>query len=287
MKALFSLLLIALLFGCGKDVPAPTYLKIDQFTLQPNADLNMGKLTHDFSDVYLYIDDQPYGVFPLPCVIPLNLEGVHTVMLMPAVRKNGNSELKTRYPFVERHIEQINFVRLDTMQLQPETKYFSTTQVWYEDFEDAAIKFESTNLSTVNLVKSSDPSILEARNQNFYAMVSLNADNFIWDALTTDNWALNPGPQREAYIEIDYYNLNSLQTGLRSQYLGGFNDFIHVGMRPLDPDNLRWRKMYIEIKDLVGAAGFGNTYKMKLSAILDPDLTETMIAIDNVKLIYR
>jgi len=184
-----------MLQGCGKDVPPPTYLKIDEFTLDPNIDVDYGQLTHAFLDVYVYIDNEIYGVFPLPCVIPLNIEGPHELRLMAAVRANGQSGAKKRYPFVEHHVEMVNFERLDTIHIQPRTKYYSTTQVWYEDFEDAAVQIQSTGLSTVNLSKSNDPNILEERNGNFFGLVELTESANIWDALTNANWALSPSQQ--------------------------------------------------------------------------------------------
>lgn len=272
------------LFGCGKDVPPPTYLRIDEFTLDPNIDVNYGQLTHAFLDVYVYLNGQNYGVFPLPCVIPLNLEGPYELRLMPAVRSNGQSGAKIRYPFVEHHVQAVNFQRLDTVRIQPRTKYYSTTQVWYEDFEDPAIQIESTPLSMVNMSRSNDPSILEERNGNFFGLVQLTSDNSIWDARTNASWSIPVS--RPAFIEIDFYNTNSIQTGLRSSNMGGVHNMQHVLIVPQPADDLRWRKMYIDISQLVVAAGPGNIFNFLLTSILDQGSSAT-VAIDNIKLVYR
>ncbi len=283
---IFTLLsFLFLLTRCGKDIPPPTYLHIDEFTLDMNIDVNYGQLTHAFLDVYVYIDNQNFGVFQLPCVIPLNLEGTHEIRLLPAVRANGQSGSKIRYPFVEPYDQQINFVRLDTAHIEPRTKYYSTTQVWYEDFEDAAVQVESTPLSLTNLVKSNDPSILEERNGNFFGYVSLNETENIWDGLTNANWSLNPS--QLSFLEIDFYNTNSIQTGLQSTGSGGINNLMHVLIVAQKPENLRWRKMYIDLRSLVSAVGVGNTFKLKLVSILEEAATESMVAIDNIKLVYR
>lgn len=290
MKTLYATVLLFFLVQCGKDVPAPTYLKIDPFTLIPNPDVNLGQLTHNFIDVYVYVDDNPLGVFPVPCVIPINFEGLHKVTLMPAVRKSGQSGLKTRYPFVEHHIEQVNFVRLDTMHIHPITQYYSNTQVWYEDFEDASVKMQSTNLSMVDLVKSSEATIIEPRNQSFFGLVNLDETNTIWEAVTTDEWFLTPGPQREFYVEIDFYNNNSLQSGMISSSSAGINIFqapFMPFMRPSRPNEMQWKKLYIDIKDVVGAVSFGSSFKFMLTSMLDPENSEAFIAVDNIKLIYR
>lgn len=283
---IFILFFISLiLFRCGKDIPPPTYLRIDEFTLDQNIDVNYGQLTHAFLDVYVYIDNKNFGVFPLPCVIPLNLEGAQELRLMPAVRANGQSGAKLRYPFVEHHVQLVNFERLDTVHIQPRTKYYSTTQVWYEDFEDAAVQLVSTPLSLVNMVKSNDPNILEARNGNFFGKVDLNTTENIWDGITNANWPLSPN--QPAFLEIDFYNTNSIQTGLRSSGSAGINNLQHVLIVPQQPEDLRWRKMYIDLRELIGAVGVGNTFNLMLVSILEQDATEKMVAIDNIKLVYR
>jgi hypothetical protein len=285
MNKIYLIGLLMIFSRCGKDIPPPTFLRIDEFTLEQNIDVNYGQLTHAFLDVYVYIDGQNFGVFPVPCVIPLNLEGVHNLQLMPAVRTNGQSGAKTRYPFVEHHIETVNFVRLDTLHIQPKTKYYSTTQVWYEDFEDAALQIQSTGFAATNMVKSNDPSILTERNGNFFGFVELNSDAVIWDALTTADWSLVPN--RPAYIEIDFYNTNSLQTGIRALGPLGLNTWQHVLIVPQRPENLSWRKMYIDIQPFVAASGTGSTFKLMLSAILTENVSSPFVAIDNIKLVYR
>jgi hypothetical protein len=283
---IFTLLFIMLILSrCGKDIPPPSYLHIDEFTLDQNIDVNYGQLTHAFMDVYVYINNQNYGVFPLPCTIPLNIEGPCELRMMPAVRTNGQSGAKTRYPFVEHHVQQVNFARLDTVHIQPRTQYYSTTQVWYEDFEDAAIQIQSTPLSLTNLVKSNDPEILEARNGNFFGKVLLNSTENIWDGITNANWSLSPSQQ--IYLEIDFYNTNSIQTGFRSSGAGGVNSIGHVLIVPQKPEELRWRKMYIDFRQHVTAVGIGNTFNLMLVSLLEEGATENVVAIDNIKLVYR
>jgi hypothetical protein len=285
MNKIYLIGLLLILSRCGKDIPAPTYLHIDEFTLEQNLDVNYGQLTHGFLDVYVYIDGQNFGVFPVPCVIPLNLEGVHNLQLMPAVRTNGQSGAKTRYPFVEHHIETVNFVRLDTLHIQPKTKYYSTTQVWYEDFEDAAMQIESTGFSAVEMIKSSDPSILTPRNGNFFGYISLNSDATIWDANTTADWNLSTN--RPAYIEIDFYNTNPIQTGIRALGPLGLNTWPHVLIVHQKPEEVVWKKMYIDIQPFIAASGPGSTFKLMLSSIILEDNPTPFVAIDNIKLVYR
>lgn len=273
------------LLGCGKDIPPPTYLRIDEFTLDPNIDLNYGQLTHAFQDVYAYVDGQKIGVFPVPCVIPLNLEGSHKIQLIPAVRVNGQSGAKSWYPFVEPHIENINFTRLDTAEIQPRTKYYSTLQVWHEDFEDASMQIQSTGIATANMTRSSDPNIREPRNGNFFGLVELTDNNAIWEAISTMNWSIPPG--KDAFLEIDFYNTNYIQPGLQKVGLGLAGSIKHdLIISAQKPENVVWKKMYINMADLVAFAGVGNNLSLLFYAVKN-GATDSFIAIDNIKLVYR
>jgi len=285
MRLSFALYFLLVFSRCGKDIPPPSYLVIDEFTLQANVDVDYGQLTHAFRDVYVYIDNQNYGVFPVPCTIPINLNGIHEIRLMPAVRKDGQSGAKTRYPFVEHHIQSVNFMPLDSIFIQPITKYYSTTQVWYEDFEDAAVQIESSALSMMDMVKSNNPEILTDRNGNFFGFIMLDVTNNIWDATTNANWTINPG--QNAYLEIDFYNTNPIQTGVRAQGPLGLNNWLHVLIVHQEPQEIEWKKMYIDLRPFVIAAGNGNIFKLIMSSILLENETTSMVAIDNIKLVYR
>lgn len=287
MKNIYFIALFMLLSRCGKDVPPPSYLHISEFILENNTDVDYGQLTHGFMDAYVYAnDDNLLGVFPIPCTLPLNLEGVYQLRIVPAVRTNGQSGAKNQYALVEPYIEMVNFTRLDTLFVQPTTKYYSTTQVWYEDFEDAALQIQSSGLSMVDMEKSNDPSILTERNGNFFGYVSLNSDIILWDATTSADWSLAPN-QQLAYIELDFYNTSSIQTGIRAQNQGGVNNWQHVLIFPQKPEEVTWKKMYLDIKPFLSAAGPGNTFRLMLSAIISSEDTEAFVAIDNIKLVYR
>lgn len=285
MRSVLLLSIFLILSRCGKDIPPPTYLIIEDFVLEENIDVDYGQLTHGILDVYVYIDNQAYGVFPVPCQIPLNLEGSHELRLTPAVRSNGQSGAKIRYPFFEPFEQEVTFTRLDTLTVSPKTRYYSTTIVEYEDFEDAAVQLESTTLANVSMQKSSDPSILEPRNGNFFGLVNLNETENFWDAITNSNWSFQPN--RPVFLEIDFYNTNPIQTGLRSSGSSGVNVFPHVLIVAQETSELRWRKMYIDLSTLVSQSGFGATFNLMLTSVLEEGKSEGLVAIDNIKLVTR
>ena len=285
MKHIFYVLSLLILFqNCGKDIGAPAYLEIDTFILEnnPNAVNLQGEMTHNFSDVWVFLNGDVIGVFELPCKIPLDMEGEKDLVIVAGVRKNGIAATKVRYPFVEQYRETINLQRLETAKITPRTKYFDELNFWIEDFEDAAVRIESSIYSKAVLFKDNDPDIL--RYGNFFGRVNLTPTDSIWDAVTSELWNIPKG--REVYIELDVYSTNSLLTGIKAVNNLGFNANAHILVNPLKPAEVRWRKMYIDIREIVGYSVNYNNFALMLTAVIDDINTESFVCLDNIKLIH-
>ncbi|GAA0875392.1 hypothetical protein GCM10009118_18010 [Wandonia haliotis] len=283
-KLLVSIIGVFLLYSCGKDVNPPTFLKINDFILEenPSASSLQGELTHNFSDAWVYIDGELLGVFELPCKLPLDYEGSHKLQIVAGVRKNGISASKVRYPFVEVYSEQINFTRLDTTTVTPVTRYFSGLNFWIEDFEDASVKIQSTIYSKTDLYKDNDPEILKYG--NFYGRVDLNTTDSLWEAATTDMWNIPKG--QDVYIEIDYYNTNSILTSVKAINQDGFNVNAHVLLNTQYEGNVVWKKMYIDIREIVSYSVNYNQFQLLFTSILQTGMSDSYAIIDNIKLIH-
>jgi len=285
MNRILYIFIIFLLFqGCGKDIGAPAFLEIDRFVLEenPQSIMPQGELSHNLSDAWIYLNGDLIGVFELPCKLPLNLEGQMELIIVAGVRNNGISATKVRYPFVEQYRQTINLSRLDTVKISPKTKYFSQLNFWIEDFEDAAVKIESSIYSKTDLFKDNDPAILKYG--NFYGRVDLNPTDSIWDAITSELWNIPKG--RDVYIEIDYYNTNSLLTGIKAINNAGFNANIHVLLNPQELSQIVWKKIYIDIREIVGYSVNYNEFALMLTSVLSEGESSAFVCIDNIKLIH-
>jgi hypothetical protein len=273
-----------LLFSCGKDNEAPAYLEVQEIVLEAavNPSYNQGELTHNFSDAWVYVDGDLLGVFELPCKLPLNYEGTRKITIIPGIRNNGISATKLRYPFVEQHIEYVTLTRNETVTVQPKTRYYADLFFWIEDFEDAAVKIENTIYSKATLEKGSDPEILQYG--NYYGVVNLTPQDSLWDAVTTDLWNIPKG--RPVFVEIDYYNTNSLLTGLKAINAQGFNANPYILLNPQQTDQIVWKKIYLDFREIVGFSVNYNSFQFMLTAVLAEGTPDSFVCIDNIKLIY-
>ena len=157
------------LSSCTKNNPDPVWLEISEWELSDSSDpLNpVGELTHNFSDAWVYVDNELIGVFELPCKIPLIQEGAKDVKIYPAVWNNGISATKKIYPFVEVYETSIELNKNQVITLNPTTRYKDGVQFWIEDFETNVFQIGNGS-SAVQIQKVNDPIILQSFNGDFF-----------------------------------------------------------------------------------------------------------------------
>ncbi|MBU2019534.1 MAG: hypothetical protein KJ941_07805 [Bacteroidetes bacterium] len=279
------ILSLVLLLGCVKNNPAPVWLEINPWTLEvnPNASDEAGELSHGFTNVKVFVNDQSIGIFELPIKLPLlDVTGDAKVELFPVVINNGISATKKAYPFMESHIETVNFKQNETSTVNPKTRYFSETTFWIEDFEDAAVKIEVDDNSKAYLLKENQPDKLKYG--NFYGSVKLNSTDNLFLALTNGKLLLPKG--REVYLEIDYRSTNNLVTGLIELSSSLIKDHINIQMNGQPESTVVWKKIYIDLREIVTATPQAEYYEISFRAPLDEGETEGEIIIDNVKVVH-
>lgn len=284
MKLIPVLILIVALSSCIKNNPNPSWIEIGAWQLEanPSAQYPLGELTHNFTDAWVYVNDELIGVFELPVKLPILKSGEVNIKLFPAVKVNGISSTKKIYPFVDRYEATVQLKQDEVTQISPVTTYFDITQAWIEDFEDAAIKLENDpNTSSAKINTENDPAILKWG--NFYGRVNLTSTDSMWVGYSTD-MVLPKG--KEVFLEIDYYNTNACTTGLLAISLAGVKANPNIQLNPQNPNAVRWKKMYIDLKELVSNSYDAAYFKQSFQAILDHGDSEGFVVLDNIKVVH-
>jgi hypothetical protein len=284
MRKLYLLLLSAfLLNGCIKNNPDPSWLEVTEWTLKanPNAEYIEGEMTHNFTDAWVYVNDEVIGVFEVPFKIPILTSGPVNIKIYPTIRNNGISASKKIYPFVDYFEVDTILTQNATLTLHPETKYKSFTQFWLEEFEDAAIKIENDPISLTTLTKANDPAILQWG--NFYGEINLNSIDSMWVGYSE---SMNLPRGQEVYLEVDYYNTNSLITGILGISPTEVKNNRNITINKQNPDNIKWKKIYIDLKEIVSNSPNADYFKQSFEAFLEPDKTESFIRVDNIKVVH-
>jgi len=285
----FFALLLCLFFSCGKDVPTPAYLQINKFSVLENVDAvsPQGALSNNFTDAWVYIDGQLMGVFELPAKLPIGQEGGKTITIVAGVRNNGIESTKKRFPFVENYETYVTLTPNETTVINPTTRYYSTLNFWIEDFEDpTSVAITETIYSKAHLHASSDPSILKYG--AYFGEIDLTTQDSLWDATTSDQLVLPAG--REVYLEIDYYTTNSILTGLTAYNVTAqtVTPNPDILINEQSADNLVWKKIYIDLNEIVSYDLSTSYFKVALKSILSVEKkSSSKICIDNIKVIYN
>ena len=286
MRVLLYIVLIGVLSACIKNNPDPSWIEVNPFVLVSNPSLSgsEGQLTKDFRDVWLYIDDQMIGCFQTPFKIPVLKEGNVNIKIYPAVRNNGIATDKKIYPFMNVYEINSKLVKNQTLTVNPVTSYVNNSNFWIEDFEDASIKIQDDpNTSLASLFISSDN--LTPFNGFNYGKVVLTELDSVWVANTTEQ--LSIAKNKPCFMEVDYYNTNSFVQGFLALNTNGniYQDITGFNEQPVS--TVKWKKMYIELTELIGNSTNGSNFIQTFKAKLDSLQTETFICIDNIKIVYK
>jgi hypothetical protein len=288
MKYLYFFVLLSFgLSSCVKNNPLPVWLEINNWTLStnPNSVNSPGALTHNFSDVWVYVDGKVIGVFEVPCKIPVLASGNCKVSLYPAIKNNGMASTKKIYPFAEPFETTLQMTAGETYVFNPVTRYDINTEFWIEDFESNSIKIEKETVNSspnLNLQIQNNPTV---GNWGNYGHLSLNTIDSLWIGVMPA-LAL-PKSGAEVYLEFDYKNTSSILTGMIELQLGG-GTADHGGYTAIRQklEELQWKKIYIDLKDVVSNTPNGYSYRQYLRMSLDSGLSSSDVYIDNIKVIH-
>jgi hypothetical protein len=294
---LFSglVLLFSVFISCEKfegDHTIPAYIQLDSFQLVANPAVELGVLTENFSDVWVYADDQLIGAFELPAKhIPILLEGKHKLSLYPGIKYNGISGTRGPYLFVEpAEYPEFNLVIDSVIKVDPpQVKYYSSTVLpWYEDFETGIIHLKPTANSDTSLqfypYDPIHPDYGNASGAGYLTgtyltleLTSEDEDNPMGFELST-----NSAP---VVVELDYNTNNPFIVGLIIIEVG-----IQITQHPvlvINPTGGVWKKIYVNLTPTVNDNSNADYFKVFIRADKSSDVENATILLDNVKLIYK
>ena len=278
--------LVFLLSACVKNNPDPAWLQVNEWSISANPSLSLqeGELTENISDAWVYVDDELIGVFQVPFKIPILKEGNVTFKIFPAIKNNGISATKKIYPFLKEYVINGTLVKNQIFTINPTTQYKENLNFWIEDFEDASFQItDDPNTSAANM--DTDNLDLQWFNGNAYGKVILNALDSTWIAFTGEPYMVLP-KGKECYLEIDYKVTNSVTTGLIYVTSGSTTNNVNIRLNAQKPEVAVWKKIYIDLRELIGNSPSGSVFSQSFIASLDDGNSEGIILIDNIKVIH-
>lgn len=158
---LYCLIGIFLLFvsSCEKlktKIDNPGYIKIPSYKVfykNSYANGGPGTTNQKFTDVKVSVKGVVYGVFPIPCTIPILDYGTNDINITPVIKVNGVSTLRSEYAPMRLFDTTITVEAGKVNEIIPTFDYYQNgvTFYWVEDFEvsgssligDTAIKLQT------------------------------------------------------------------------------------------------------------------------------------------------
>lgn len=273
-----------ILSSCVKNNPDPAWLEVKEWTLLANPELSglEGELTHNFSEAAVYVNDENIGIFEVPFKIPILKSGNVNIKIYPVIKNNGISATKKIYPFVEVYEINGTLTKNQTFTINPTTKYNSFSNFWIEDFEDSFINFETDPTSADTMINGNDPNILSWGNS--YGVVNLDATDSSWIAYTLEDLYLPKG--QEVYLELNYYNTNTVTTGILAIGPSGVTPNPNIRLNSQNPSSVKWKKIYIDLREIISNSSNAVYFKPSFQAYLDDANSQGQIILDNIKVVH-
>ena len=272
---------LCLLQSCGwyaKDQGVPAYLHVDTVQVVGTPQ-TQGTLSARVKDVWLYIDGDLQGAYPLPATIPLLREGTVRLQFNAGILLNGISATRAAYPFFVPWDTVVDLYRGRTDTLRPRTSYRNTVRyVWLEDFDNLGFGLRARSGSdTVLLRESRTDSVFEGLS-SLYMAVDQRAPYLVAESI--DQFGLTAG--KPCFLELNYRNNVPLQVGLQSQLGSDISDPLWIV--ELAPAAL-WSKQYINFSPYLGVVN-GARYRVLLRPLHPSGSTVTSrVWVDNLKLL--
>ena len=297
---LLSLLFLALIPSC-KDFEGPqtvpAYLRID--TVRVSCDYYIyGANTHNFTDVWIYVDGDVLGAFELPAMVPILKEGTHDILIYPGIKVNGIAQTRADYPFMApAEYPSLNLVKDSVIKLVPTFTYYPDGDNlhvrWKEDFDGGFVSLESTSTSDVTFQRVTGPMAWHDTlgiYSSYSGKVMLASDSLQFELATSEQFEDLPTQGSACMLEMDYKCSDTCLIGLYYNEKNTVYPYPVLRLNPTEEsgvDPVKWKKIYVNIGPYLVEHEDAVYFKLYFSSwSLRNDGTQYFYY-DNLKLIYR
>lgn len=269
----------------------PAYISIDTFYLQNNPEIQEGKLTHDFTDVWVYVDDQIIGAFELPAIVPVLQNGYHKLSLYPGIKYNTMSGTRGPHIYIEPYIIDEYYFAIDTIATfnspKPNVEYYTNTNfALIEEFESISGTFiETSNSDTTIALYPQDQSNFDRFGNNSGAGY-LTQDYSVFEITSYEEDS--PGfvfpVGVPVLFEMEYNTNNTIIVGVFIRE-GGY--ITQHSILVLNSTDEVWKKAYVNLTPTVSKNPSADAFNVFIRADKESSVEVAKILLDNFKLIHR
>lgn len=272
-------------WGCNLIDPEesiPTYVAIDSFDFVISNPTKEGTAAHGITCAWIYYNNNPVGVFDLPCRVPVITQGSEgTISVAPGISLNGLVDLQPQYPFYKFDTVTLKTEPKGIMNYTPKTGYLAATRFRFkEDFEVGNIfeEFRTGVIGDTSIVRISKAQGGDVFEGGGSGMIYLDANNSMSENISQTTFPISAG---ESFLEVNYKCNVPFQVGLFNTLATGVDAYEYIfGVKPSD----NWNKIYIELGSYTGQYP-GRDYRVMIKSELTEGMSEGYILLDNIKVI--
>lgn len=298
--ALVSVLFLSVtLPSCMKfdgDQTVPAYIRIDTIGLTCDY-YTYGANTHNFVDVWVYVDDDIRGCFELPATIPILKQGPHKISVYAGIAVNGIANSRADYPFTAPAIyRDLNLVPDSIITLTPMVTYWPNGENlhvrWIEDFDSGTITMATTAQSDVPLIRASGPLAWhdpEGVHSTYSAKFVLNSDTTRFCVANSEEFTDLPTTGTSCMLEMDYKCSDTCTVGIFYLLDYTVTQEALVRLKPTGPSGqepVDWKKIYINLGPYFVDYEDADYFKIYLSSWFNRNDGPQYFYFDNLKIIY-
>jgi hypothetical protein len=263
-----------LFFSCKKYSPAPAafFITSDRVTVAPTS--SQGSASHKISDLYLYVDGQFQGAYPVGHTMPIvNKNSSVKLDVFAGIKNNGISDLSITTFFYDR-ITFDTLVESGTTISRPFTfKYNPNVKfVWLENFDNplgfSLIKSSNSD-TTYKVISGADA--FEGKS----AELGLNG-GLVGQVESAASYTL-PYGNSNVYLELDYK--------CNTDFMVGLTDGVNTKPALMVKAHDSWNKIYIQLAHAINDAPKLSSYKVFFHVTANETSTPR-VWLDNIKLVY-
>jgi len=299
----FSLSMVSCKKFSGQAVPA--YIHIDSVSLACDY-YTYGANTSNFTDAWVYVDDQILGCFELPATFPILKKGPHKVSVYAGISVNGVGASRSYYPFCQPQVyEDLVLVEDSIITLNPVVSYYPINEGvkvgWMEDFETGC-SLESLAESDTSIMRVSGNEAWQSVNSFYSAKLALPPDSLDFYVAMTDEMTFHSDLQGDfCMLEMDYNCNDTFFVGLMYYKDYTITRWPMLKVLPTDKTHLvpeKWKKIYVNLGHYMTANETASYFKLYFTSDLSvnsdyeqhdytPINEERYYYIDNLKVLHR
>lgn len=235
-----------------------------------------GSGSHKITDLWLYVNGQFRGCYPVGNPMPIVSEGkAVTIDMFAGIKNNGISDTRIPWPFYS----SITFDTLVEAGKTVERAFTfdyraSTTFTWNENFETSLSLTRSGN-SAKGVVTAPAADSFEGKS----GLLQLEGTDYYLQVESTNDFALPTGSPN-VYLELNYKCNTQFEVGL----IGSSTELKSAMVLNAQES---WNKIYIQLATAASTSPVSSSYKVYFKMQkAETDGETKKVFLDNIKLVY-